>query len=127
MKTPGFLSLIMLGAIAVTWTPLGEAATNAKSDKKSAAHGAIAYHRDSGNHGFSYDKKNAREASVEALKQCAHLNCEVVLSIRDACGALAGGKAGFGAVQGATRAEAETKAMKKCGPACTPITWACTR
>lgn len=127
MRVLGFFSLIVLGFVAISWTSLGHAATNAKSNKKNAAYGAIAFHRDSGSHGFSYDKRNTREASIEALKQCAHPNCEVVLSVRDACGALAGSKSGFGAMQGATRAEAETKAMKKCGAACTPITWACTR
>ena len=127
MKLFRFLSLIVLCAVAISWTPLVQASTHAKPNKKNAAYGAIAYHRDTGSHGFSYDKRNAREASVEALTQCAHPNCEVVISIRDACGALAGSKSGFGAVQGATRAEAETKSMKKCGAGCTPITWACTR
>lgn len=108
----------------MTWPPtvLG------KSEKKPVPnYGAIAFHHDSGSNGFSFNQRTAREASVEALRQCGHSNCEIILSIRNACGALVSSRKGFASSTGATRGEAETKAMKKCGPECTTVTWTCTR
>jgi serine/threonine-protein kinase len=117
--------LIVAGGLALaTWVPVA----HGKSEKKTVPnYGAIAFHQDSGSKGFSFNQRSAREASVEALKQCGHDNCEVILSIRNACGALASSKKGFASSTGATRAEAETKALKKCGPGCDPVIWTCTR
>ncbi len=89
--------------------------------------GAIAYHRASQSWGVSYDTARARDASVEALRQCAHRNCEVVHKFKNGCAALADGPKAAAAASGATRDEAETKALKRCGTACRPVAWACTR
>ena len=89
--------------------------------------GAIAYHRASQSWGVSYDSARARDASVEALKQCGHRQCEVIHKFRNGCAALADGPKAAAAAAGATRDEAETKALKRCGAGCKPIAWACTR
>ena len=93
--------------------------------------GAIAYHRASQSWGVSYDSARARDASVEALKQCGHRQCEVIHKFKNGCAALADGpNAGPKAAataSGATRDEAETKVLKRCGAGCKPIAWACTR
>ena len=89
--------------------------------------GAIAYHRASQSWGVSYDLARARDASVEALKQCGHRQCEVIHKFRNGCAALADGPKAAAAVSGATRDEAETKALKRCGAGCKVLAWACTR
>jgi hypothetical protein len=94
--------------------------------------GAIAYHRASQSWGVSYDTARARDASVEALRQCGNRECEVVHSFKNGCAALADGPKVLAPSSGATRAEAETKALKRCsglnrGASCTLIAWACTR
>jgi hypothetical protein len=95
-------------------------------------HGAIAYDRESRAWGLSYDKAHAREASIEALKQCGRKQCEVVHKFRIGCAALAEGPKTYAALSGATRDEAETKSLRRCrekngGKDCTSIAWACTR
>ncbi len=119
------LCLLVAGGLALAaWMPVA----HGKSEKKTAPnYGAIAFHQDSGSNGFSFNHHTAREANVEALKQCGHGNCEVILNVRNACGALASSRKDFASSIGATRAEAETKALKKCGPGCSPVTWTCTR
>lgn len=104
------------------------------ADKTTASgrHGAIAYDRESQAWGLSYDKVRARDASIEALKQCGRKQCEVVRKFRSGCAALAQGTKGFAAVSGATRDEAETKTLRRCGERnggkdCTLVAWACTR
>ena len=90
-------------------------------------YGAIAYHRASQSWGVSADKLRARDASIEALQQCGHKQCEVILKIKNSCGAVADGPKNAVAATGATRDEAETKAVRRCGTGCTAIAWACTR
>lgn len=95
--------------------------------KPASAYGAIAYHRASQSWGTSHEAKTAREAKVGALERCGNRRCEVVLDIRNGCGALADGPKRHAAAPGATRAEAETKALRKCGgEACRIVAWACT-
>ena len=89
--------------------------------------GAIAYHRASQSWGVSYDTVRARDASVNALKQCGHRECEVIHKFKNGCAAFADGPKAAAAASGATRDEAETKALKRCGAGCRPIAWACTR
>jgi len=89
--------------------------------------GAIAYHRASQSWGVSYDTSRARDASVAALQQCANRQCEVVHKFKNGCAALADGPKVATAASGATRDEAETKALKRCGNGCKSIAWACTR
>ena len=89
--------------------------------------GAVAYHRETQSWGLSYDKARARDASVEALRQCGRRECEVIHKFKNGCAALADGPKAAFASSGATREEAETKALKRCGEGCKPIAWACTR
>ena len=98
----------------------------AESSKKSI-HGAIAVNRDTRAVGYAYDFKTALEAKREALKQCGERRCEVLASFKNGCAAIANGRGKLMMMPGATRAEAETKVMRKCGKDCTVLAWACTR
>jgi hypothetical protein len=94
--------------------------------------GAIAYHRASQSWGVGYDYARARDANVEALKQCGHGKCEVVHKFKNGCAALADGPKVPAAASGATRDEAETKTLGRCSKlnnaaSCNLIAWACTR
>ena len=101
---------------------------HAATQPKKAAYGAIAYEPGRRATGYSYDFKTAREAKIEALKQCRDPACEVLVSFRNACGAIAQGPGKPVAVTGATRAEARTKALRRCGhQACEIVAWACTK
>ena len=107
----------------------------AEATKQSAVpnrYGAIAYHRESQSWGLSYDKAKTRDASIEALKQCGRKQCEVVHKFKNGCAALAEGPKTSVAVSGATRDEAETKTLRRCGEKnggkdCTLLAWGCTR
>ena len=114
--------LLVAGAVASA-TP----ADGATRPKRSA-YGAIAYEPGRRATGYSYDFKSAREAKVEALKQCGDPTCEVLVSFQNACGAIAQGPGKPFAVTGATRAEAQTKALRRCDhKACQIVAWACTK
>lgn len=94
--------------------------------------GALAYHRASQSWGAGYDFPRARDANVAALKQCGQKQCEVVHKFKNGCAALADGAKKPVAASGATRDEAETKALRRCNEAnraqnCNLIAWACTR
>ena len=89
--------------------------------------GALAYHRDSGSFGFAVNAKDSRSARIEALKQCGHPKCEVVSSLSKDCGAIANGPKKFVASRGATRREAEARALRLCGEQCEIVGWACPR
>ncbi len=113
--------------VAAALLALAGPASAAKAAKKSA-YGAIAYEPTRRATGYSYDHKSAREAKVEALRQCGDPACEVLVSFRNACGAAAQGRAKPFTATGATRAEAETKALRRCADrACAIVAWACTR
>jgi hypothetical protein len=106
-----------------------EAATKSMAPGR---YGAIAYHRESQSWGLSYDKAKARDASIEALKQCGRKQCEVVHKFSNGCAALAEGPKTFAAKSGATRDEAETKTLRRCsekngGKDCSVLAWGCTR
>ena len=121
-RTAVLLAAAALAAVA-TATP-APAATHPKK----SAHGAIAYEPGGRATGYSYDFKSAREARVEALRQCGEPACEVLVSFHNACGAVAQGPDRPIAVTGATRAEAQAKALRRCGhKACQIVAWACTR
>jgi hypothetical protein len=94
--------------------------------------GAIAYHRASQSWGVGYNHARARDANVEALKQCGHGKCEVVHKFKNGCAALADGPKIQAAASGATRDEAETKTLRRCAEvnraaSCNLIAWGCTR
>lgn len=99
----------------------------AAKPKKPAAYGAIAYYRPTQAWGTMHAAHSDREARVGALQRCGDKRCEVMIGIRNGCGALADGLIRPAAASGATRDEAETKALRKCGgEACRIIAWACT-
>ena len=104
-----FPSLIALVAVLTVPPQTAEA----KVIKK-GVYGAIALQRETGLLGYSYDFKNARDAKVEALKECGDPRCEVVVNIKNSCGALARGPKKHFPATGATREEAETKALRAC-------------
>src|SRR3990170_7584257 len=115
---------VLLLAVAVATATPADAATRAKK----SAYGAIAYDPGRRAAGYSYDFKSAREAKVEALRQCGDPACEVLVSFHNACGAIAQGPGKPFAVTGATRAEAQTRALRRCDhKACQIVAWACTR
>jgi uncharacterized protein DUF4189 len=116
---PGF-ALVLLLLIVVP-------AEAAKRSSIPNRFGAIAYHRASQSWGVSYDTVRSRDASVNALKQCGHRECEVVHKFKNGCAALADGPKAAATSSGATRDEAETKALRRCGAGCRPVAWACTR
>jgi hypothetical protein len=89
--------------------------------------GAIAYHRASQSWGISYDTARARDADVAALKQCGQKECVVVHKFKNGCAALATGPKTSATASGATRDEAETKALQRCGAGCSALAWGCTR
>jgi len=117
--------LLLAGAVVAVATAMpADAATHPKK----SAYGAIAYEPGRRATGYSYDFKSAREAKVEALRQCGDPACEVLVSFRNACGAIAQGPGKPFAVTGATRAEAQTKALRRCDhKACQIVAWACTK
>lgn len=103
------------------------AQVQAAQPKKPAAYGAIAYYRPTQAWGTTHAARSDREARIGALQRCGDRRCEVVVGIRNACGALADGPKRPATASGATRDEAETKALRKCGvEACRIVAWACT-
>ena len=98
----------------------------AKSPKKTV-YGAIAVNRDTKVAGYAYDFKTSQEAKREALKHCGERKCEVLASFKNGCAAIANDQNRLMTMTGATRDEAETKVMRKCGKDCTVLAWACTR
>jgi len=105
----------------------GFAVQAAKQSATPNRYGAIAYHRASQSWGVSYDTARARDAEVAALKQCGQRECLVVHKFKNGCAALAASAKSFAAASGATREEAETKALGRCGAVCAPLAWGCTR
>jgi len=106
--------------------------SDAKISKTPNRFGAIAYHRATQSWGVGYDFPRARDANVAALKQCGQKQCEIVYKFKNGCAALADGAKKPAAAAGATRDEAETKALRRCNEAnraenCNLVAWACTR
>lgn len=100
----------------------------AKKPAKKGAHGAIALERETGQLGYVYEADSARAAKIEALKLCGGPRCEVVASFSNACGALARGPKKHFPATGATRQEAEAKALRLCAAKeCELLAWACTK
>jgi hypothetical protein len=104
----------------------------AKVVKKKGAYGAIALQRETGQLGYAYNATTSRAAKIEALNQCTDPRCEVVTSFNSACGVLARqparGPKGYFPATGATRQEAETKALRLCAARdCEVAAWACTK
>jgi Domain of unknown function (DUF4189) len=96
------------------------------------AHGAIAYSRQTGSWGHSYDWDSPARAGRAALGACARhaSDCRVMVSFVNQCGALAApdqGEARHGL--GGTRKEAEDRSVAACrasgGATCKLITGVC--
>ena len=127
--------VIRAGLLAAALLAALPAIADTKSAKRSAEpnrFGAIAYYRASQSWGSGFNFARARDANVEALKQCGHGKCEVVHKFKNGCAALADGPKIHAAASGATRDEAETKTLRRCAEvnkqaSCNLIAWACTR
>jgi serine/threonine-protein kinase len=119
-------TLFHLGLVA-TFVFVAEPAL-AKVVVKKGVYGAIALQRETGQFGYAYSSATSRAAKMEALNQCAHPRCEVVAAFSNACGALARGPNKYFPATGATRQEAETKALRLCAAGgCEVKAWACTK
>jgi len=105
----------------------GVEALAAPRDAKAGTFGAIAYHRGGGEWGWATDRRTSRDAGAEALRQCAHPRCEVVITVRNACAALARGPQQWKTSKGVTRGDAEAKALARCGAGCEVVAWTCTK
>ena len=117
------LHLALIAAITCAAEP-----ALAKVVVKKGVYGAIALQRDTGQLGYAYNSVTSRAAKIEALKQCADPRCEVVAAFSNACGALARGPKKYFPATGATRQEAETKALRLCAAGeCELKAWACTK
>ena len=122
MKAP-LLHLALAAVFACVTEP-----ALAKVVVKKGVYGAIALQRETGQFGYAYNSTTSRAAKIEALKQCDHPRCEVVASFSNACGALARGPKKYFPATGATRQEAETKALRLCATReCEVAAWACTK
>jgi Domain of unknown function (DUF4189) len=117
-------TIAMAVALAALGWPLCPVAAAKKAPPPT---GALAYHRDSGSFGYAVNAADSRSARIAALNQCGHPKCEVVVSLSKDCGAVANGPKRFVASRGATRQEAETRALRQCGDACQVVGWACPR
>jgi hypothetical protein len=115
------LALILAAALCST------AFAADRKPTRSQTYAAIAYHPETNSVGWASDRKSARDAKVDALRQCNNEKCEVVASITRGCGALARTSKKFSVQKGATREEAQAKALKQCGAGCEVLAWACTR
>ena len=120
MKSGGALLLLALAWI----TPAG---ARDVSKTANSPHAAIAYHAETGSVGWATDRKTGRDAKVEALRQCGHEKCEVVAEVNRGCAALAREGKRHSTQKGATRQEAEAKALHHCGERCEIAAWTCTR
>ncbi|MSQ54643.1 MAG: DUF4189 domain-containing protein [Betaproteobacteria bacterium] len=98
-----------------------------KRDSRVGTFAAIAYHPKGKEFGWATDRRTSREAGAEALKQCAHPRCEVAITVRNACAALARGPKQSRAQKGVSQQDAEARALTRCGDKCDIVAWTCTR
>ena len=114
--------------LALSFAFIGSPQPAAARVVKKAFYGAIALQRETGQLGYISDALTSRAAKIEALRRCEHPSCEVVASFSNACGALARGPKKYFPATGATRQEAETKALRLCAAKdCEVAAWACTK
>ena len=73
-------------------------------------------------YGYSYDHGSPRTAADAAVSGCRHegkaaSDCKVLVTFRNACGALARGERGaYGSAWGMSQREAADKALAECRP-----------
>jgi Domain of unknown function (DUF4189) len=96
-------------------------------ESRTGTFGAIAYHPKGTESGWATDRRTSREAGSEALKLCGHPRCEVVITVRNACAALARGPKQSRAQKGVSRQDAESRALTRCGAGCEIVAWTCTK
>jgi hypothetical protein len=126
---------LLAAALLASQFAITPAVAQTKPGKRSAEpnrFGAIAYNRESQSWGVGFNFARARDANVEALKECGNGKCEVVHKFRNGCAALAVGPKIHAATSGATRDEAEAKTLRRCTElnkqsSCKVLAWACTR
>ena len=135
-----YLPLLLASSLCMVAADIATAQAEERSVShrysRNLRHGAIAYDRDSGRFGYAYDLRSTREARAQALMQCGE-QCEVVIDLRNNCGALALRAPNNRATNhlpatpvtahGATREEAQTKVKRLCGSNCEIQAWACSR
>jgi hypothetical protein len=113
-------------AILLIWTFLG-AAADARD-----YYGAIAYSKTTRQLGYVFDLDSQDDAESAALVDCSDLasDCEPLLWIRDACGALAISSDGaYGSAWGNDEETAEKNALAVCAnyaKDCKIVRWVCT-
>ena len=93
--------------------------------------GAIAFSPRTGAHGWSTGNTSRGEAEIDAQANCLKhaSDCQLATWFRDACGALAVGRAGWGAHWGNNREQAEAAAIDACrqhARNCKVVQWQCT-
>ena len=93
--------------------------------------GAIAFSPRTGAHGWSTGNTSRGEAEIDAQANCLKhaSDCQLATWFRDACGALAVGRAGWGAHWGNNQQEAEAAAIDACKQHtrnCKVVEWQCT-
>ena len=98
-----------------------------KRDSRVGTFAAIAYHPNGGESGWATDRRTSRDAGAEALRQCGHPRCQVAITVRNACAALARGPKQWKTSKGVTRADAESKSLTRCGSGCDIVAWTCTK
>jgi hypothetical protein len=118
---------LLLGVACLAALDAADAYTRSRYPR--AVFGAIAVKPGTETFGYAYDFPTSRAAHVEALRECGDETCEVLVGFRNGCGAAAFTRERHKviAVEGATRAEAEAKALRKCGADCEVLAWACTK
>jgi hypothetical protein len=135
--SPRLLTALLFLVTAAMPGAQAEERSGSHRHSRNLRHGAIAYERDSGRVGYAYDHRSAREARAQALMQCGE-QCEVVIDLRNNCGALAAKAPKKSAsaheppmapvtAHGATREEAQTRVKRLCGSDCQIQAWACSR
>jgi Domain of unknown function (DUF4189) len=140
--SPRLLAALLILVTASMPNAQAEERSGSHRYSRNLRHGAIAYDRDSGRVGYAYDHRSTREARAQALMQCGE-QCEVVIDLRNNCGALAAKAPKKSApkksastqeppmapvtAHGATREEAQTKVKRLCGSDCQIPAWACSR
>jgi len=98
------------------------------------SHGAIAYSRQTGAWGYSYDHDSQARASRRALGHCEGRapDCRIVVTFVEQCGAIAEtAQRDVSHGLGKTRKEAEDRSLAACrvatGKACTVAAWVCSK
>ena len=94
-------------------------------------YGAIAFSPRTGEYGWSRNNASRAEAEEIAQSNCLKRasDCQLATWFRDACGALAVGRAGWGAHWGNNREQAEAAAIDACRQHtrnCKVVQWQCT-